>query len=130
MSFFGLHIILDCYGGNNALFCDTEAITEYQLEATRLCGMNVLFGPHNLVAKPVSEKDRGGVTGVTVISESHIAIHTFDERGFVMIDIATCKTDIPVDAIVAFTQEFFGFAEVEVTVVERGKKFGEYNPTI
>ena len=33
-----------------------------------------------------------GVTGAAVLSESHVAIHTWPEHGVLFIDIATCST--------------------------------------
>lgn len=127
-NFFGLHLIIDGYGGVNDLFRDRHKIEEYQKEVTKLCGMKILKGPLSVVAPAVTGKDRGGVSGVVIISESHVAIHTFADRSFVMIDVATCKNDIPVDEIISFTEKFFDFEAIEFQVVRRGKRFFEFNP--
>ena len=41
----------------------------------------------------------GGVSGVVVLAESHISIHTWPERGFAAIDIFMCGACNPHDAI-------------------------------
>ena len=34
---------------------------------------------------------RGGITGVLLLSESHLACHTFPERGFAALDLYCCR---------------------------------------
>ncbi len=43
----------------------------------------------------------GGVTGVVVLAESHISIHTWPETGYAAIDIFTCGSCDPYDGLVA-----------------------------
>jgi S-adenosylmethionine decarboxylase len=33
----------------------------------------------------------GGVTGLTLLSESHVAIHTFPEHGFAALSVYSCR---------------------------------------
>ena len=35
-----------------------------------------------------------GVTGVAIISESHVAVHTWPEYGYAAVDIFTCNLDV------------------------------------
>jgi S-adenosylmethionine decarboxylase len=48
-----------------------------------------------------------GVTGAAVLSESHIALHSWPENGVLFIDIATCSGDEATeDAFYAITQMY------------------------
>ncbi len=48
----------------------------------------------------------GGVSGVVVLAESHISIHTWPERGFAAIDIFMCGACDPHDAIPVLRRAF------------------------
>lgn len=39
----------------------------------------------------------GGVTGLSLLSESHLAIHTFPEHGYAALSIYSCRTRAPLD---------------------------------
>jgi len=39
----------------------------------------------------------GGVTGLALLSESHLAIHTFPEHGYAALSIYSCRTRAPLD---------------------------------
>jgi S-adenosylmethionine decarboxylase len=48
-----------------------------------------------------------GVSGVVVISESHLAVHTWPEFGYAAVDVFTCgETVDPWDAIKAIAEQF------------------------
>ena len=79
----GLQLVVDMYGCDPAVLNDEAAIRACMLEAARRCGATVVsecfhrFHPH-------------GVSGVVVIAESHLAIHTWPERRFAALDLFTC----------------------------------------
>ena len=60
-----------------------------------------------------------GISGFVLIAESHIAVHTFPDRGLVNIDVFSCK---PFDArdVVDRLVTFFGLRGVKDLVLERG----------
>lgn len=61
-----------------------------------------------------------GVSGVVVISESHLAIHTWPELGYAAVDIFTCgETVDPWDAY-RLLVELFGPERVTATEIRRG----------
>ncbi len=62
------------------------------------------------------------ITGFIVIAESHISIHTFQEKSYVFVDIFSCKPfdhEHARDMII----EAFEAKKKEVNVVMRGKEF-------
>jgi S-adenosylmethionine decarboxylase len=50
-------------------------------------------GGFTLLHTYVHEFEPQGVTGAAILSESHIAIHTWPENGTLFVDIATCSGD-------------------------------------
>jgi S-adenosylmethionine decarboxylase len=63
-----------------------------------------------------------GVSGFVIIAESHIAIHTFPDHGYVWVDVFSCKefeTDGAIDVIV----DAFGLAEAKTRLLERGLEY-------
>lgn len=74
----------------------------------------------------------GGVSGVVVLAESHLSIHTWPEFGYAAIDIYTCgDTANPWKACEYLANEFQA-RNISSTVVERGipTPFGKYGHTV
>ena len=63
---------------------------------------------------------QGGITGVLILSESHLACHTFPERGFAAFDLYCCRPsqEWPWAERLA---DSLGAAEVRVRSVPRGE---------
>jgi len=61
-----------------------------------------------------------GISGVVVIAESHLAIHTWPERKFVAIDVFTCSTKMNLRSAVDHLVEAFRPLRHELALVERG----------
>ena len=83
----GRHLMVELYGCDVMVLNDKERIERIMTEAAVRSGATVvqsvfhLFNPH-------------GVSGVVVIAESHLAIHTWPEHGYAAVDIFTCGTDV------------------------------------
>jgi S-adenosylmethionine decarboxylase len=63
--------------------------------------------------------DSGGVSGVAIIAESHISIHTWPERAYAAIDVFMCGAARAHDTIAVF-REAFAPGQVEVAEHRRG----------
>lgn len=124
---FGEHLTIDGYGGDHDLLNDREKVLSCLLELPALLGMNRLSEPQVYYAEGNSHKDPGGWTGMVVIAESHISIHTFPKRGFVSIDVYTCKNGMDCDFILRFFTERFSLQDSEVNFLERGTKYPNTN---
>lgn len=62
-----------------------------------------------------------GITGIVLLAESHIAIHTWPELGYVAIDIFTCgDKSRPLKALDYFKEELKP-KRVEIKELKRGK---------
>lgn len=73
------------------------------------------------VAPPVWHRfpDAGGITGVVVLSESHLACHTFPERGFAAFNLYCCRPR-PAWPWAERLTEALGADDVRVTAQPRG----------
>ncbi len=66
-----------------------------------------------------------GVSGVIVISESHLSVHTWPELRYVALDIFTCGPDAKPEAAVKSALQDFGATNVHITEVTRGLEEGD-----
>ncbi len=91
VTFAGTHLLLDLWGAS--CLTDPALIDSALRDAAEAAGATILhshfhhFGPD------------GGVSGVLVLAESHISIHTWPERDFAAIDIFMCGSCNPYDSL-------------------------------
>lgn len=113
MNALGLHRLIDLYGCDPDRLADADAVRVALLDAARRAGATVVtqhfhqFEPH-------------GVSGVVVIAESHLTIHTWPEYHCAAADLFTCGETIDSDYLVRLLKESFSAQEVRVNRVERG----------
>lgn len=127
MEHFGEHLTLDGYGGDFSRLNDKELVLLSLKELPMKLGMHILAEPVVFFAPGNDIKDPGGWSGFVVIEESHISIHTFPARGFVSIDVYTCKNGLETDQVVAYFTEKFELKDTEVNFIQRGKKYPAEN---
>ena len=98
VKFAGTHLLLDLWGASN--LTDPELIDRALRDAAEAANATILhshfhhFGPD------------GGVSGVLVLAESHISIHTWPERNFASIDIFMCGSCDPYESLPALKAAF------------------------
>jgi S-adenosylmethionine decarboxylase len=120
---FGEHLTIDGYGGNHDLLNNKDLVLRCLKELPKKLEMNILKEPEVVFAPSISEKDPGGWSGFVIISESHISIHTFPARGFVSIDIYSCKNGMDTEVIQDYFKSAFMLEELETNFIIRGKKY-------
>jgi spermidine synthase len=76
-----------------------------------------------------------GVSGVAVIAESHLALHTWPEYGYLAADFFTCGEDADMEGIIATLRDAFEAERVDVRYLDRGvppeaavDRFAEHEP--
>jgi len=120
---FGEHVTVDGYDGSFDKLNSKDVVLNCLRELPDMLDMHPLAEPVVYLAPGNDKKDPGGWSGFVVIEESHISIHTFPARGFVSIDVYTCKNGLSVDHIVNYFVQQFVLKETEVNFIERGKKY-------
>lgn len=64
-----------------------------------------------------------GVSGVAVIAESHISIHTWPEHGYAAVDIFTCGEKSRPEAALEVFREVLKPKRMEVIEIKRGMRY-------
>ncbi len=63
-----------------------------------------------------------GITGVVLLAESHIAIHTWPEHGFIAVDIFTCGKQTKPYSALKYLKKVFRPKKTKVLFIKRGKQ--------
>jgi S-adenosylmethionine decarboxylase len=126
---FGEHLIFDAYGCSYKLLNNKELCEEVLNKIARVAKMNKLDEPRVIEASQnmtLGGKDPGGFSGFLIIQESHISIHTFAKRGFLTIDVYSCK-EIDSFKIINYLVKVFNPKEYDVLKIDRGLKYPKDN---
>jgi len=91
MKFAGMHLLVDLWGATN--LGDPAFIDVAMREAALAAGATILHSHFHHFSP------NGGVSGVVVLAESHISIHTWPERDFAAVDLFMCGSCDPRDSI-------------------------------
>ena len=108
----GAHLIVDLYGAER--LDDVDHI-ERALRACVDAAGATLLHIHLHHFEP-----SGGVSGVAVLAESHISIHSWPEANYAAVDIFMCGKANP-DACIPVLREAFTAKNVAVSELLRGK---------
>jgi S-adenosylmethionine decarboxylase len=111
---FGRHILLELYDCPAPLLKDGAALEAALRAAAAAMGATVVtatfhqFSPY-------------GISGVVIIQESHLTIHTWPEHGYAAVDIFTCG-DIALEKGVAYLQQALQAGQSTWRAYERGRR--------
>jgi S-adenosylmethionine decarboxylase len=109
----GTHIICELSGCDRRALSDLDGVRETMVAAAKEANAEVLkvafhrFHPH-------------GVSGVVVIAESHLSIHTWPESGYAAVDFYTCGDHTDPWRACEFAAERLGAQSVLTTEIKRG----------
>ncbi|WP_297404780.1 adenosylmethionine decarboxylase [uncultured Cetobacterium sp.] len=119
----GRHILVEFYNCKEEVLKDPILIEKYMNEAAVLSNATIVqsvfhhFNPY-------------GVSGAVIISESHLAIHTWPEYGYAAVDVFTCGDTINPWTAFKYLEEMFGADRSESIEVPRGmvEKIRNFSP--
>jgi len=87
----GLHLTADLAGcARHALLTDGDALAWLARCAARGAGLSVV-GEHWHRFPDAADGQPGGITGMLLLAESHVALHTWPEFGAVTLDVYVCN---------------------------------------
>lgn len=113
MKTLGRHILAEIYGCDSEILNDKISIEKIMIESALKAGAEI----REVIFHTFSPQ---GVSGVVIISESHLTIHTWPELGYAAVDIFTCGDKInPWDACNYMTESFKA-KNMTATEVKRG----------
>ena len=111
VEFAGAHIIIDLWGAQQ--LTDIELMDKTLRKAVDVAGATLLhIHLHHFTPN-------GGISGVAVLAESHISVHTWPERGFAAFDVFMCGAAKP-EATIPIIRNAFKPSKVNVTEHLRG----------
>ena len=112
MKALGTHIVCELSGCNAALLTDVDAVAEMMEQAAREANATP-------IEKAFHRFQPQGVSGVVVIQESHLSIHTWPEESLIAIDLFSCGA-IDGERVLAELTAALRLENPRVTTVERG----------
>lgn len=106
-------VLVEYYGCNRILLNDLAQVREIMLEAVRRSGAQIVTNVFHLFAPQ-------GISGVIVIAESHVSIHTWPELGYAAIDIFTCGMHVDPWTIQSYLADQLKSTSVSTVELQRG----------
>ena len=113
MQALGRHLLLELFD------CDPHAINS--LDIVKASMAEAAKRAHATIVDVVfHEFNPFGISGVVVIAESHLAIHTWPEYRYAAVDVFSCGETLQPKVAVDYLLEQFGAARTSVVELQRG----------
>lgn len=113
MNALGRHFLLELKDCDRQILNDLDALKQLLREAAIECGAEVLGDSFHRFSPQ-------GVSGVIVIAESHLFIHTWPEHGYAAVDIFTCGTRVKPEIAAEMVIKKLGSKHQAVIEMQRG----------
>ena len=113
MKILGQHLIVEYTGCNCDILDNSEKLEKALCEAVRQAGatiVNTTFHRYN----------PQGVSGVVVIAESHMSIHTWPEYGYAAVDFFTCGDECDPKLAHEYMEKALECSGADVKELKRG----------
>jgi S-adenosylmethionine decarboxylase len=118
---YGPHLMLDLNDCKQSTLDNLDACFKLLSELPGIVGMTAITQPYVFRYNAVVPED-AGITGVVIIAESHISLHTYPKKNFVFVDLFSCKA-FDVEKAKTYIIAFFESQSPVVNVQERGADF-------
>ena len=113
----GQHVLAEFFECDSNVLNSLDKVEKHMVDAALECGATIvqkcfhMFNPY-------------GVSGVVIISESHLAIHTWPELGYAAVDLFTCGTKCDPKVAYEFLKKMFNskkasFTELKIQSAEK-----------
>ena len=118
----GLHLIIDGYDCHSELLSDRDALLCWLSGLPARIGMSVLMpAAVARIEVPACRPGWEGLSGVVVICESHIAVHTWPALGEIQADVYSCRA-FDAEKVLAHIVHDFGIGDYDAQLIERRKR--------
>ncbi|HOO97579.1 MAG TPA: adenosylmethionine decarboxylase [Caldisericia bacterium] len=109
----GRHLLCELSGCNPNLIGDVDFARRTLFEAANNAGAEVMeMAFHRFFPQ--------GVSGVVVIAESHLSIHSWPECGYAALDIYTCGDHTSPERALEYCSKAFEASGMKLSCIERG----------
>ena len=113
MEYLANHQIVEFNGCEEAKIDNSDFVRKIFLEAAKL-------GSATIVSECFHEFSPYGLTGVLVIAESHISIHTWPEHKYAAVDIFSCGNKVDYNKIIDYLKDKLKCKNFSSTSINRG----------
>ena len=113
MKILGKHLIAEFTNCDMSILNDLEQLEEFMKESVRKSGATI-------VKSSFHRYNPQGVSGVVVIAESHISIHTWPEYGYAAVDFFTCGESVDPYKAYEYMKEKLSSKDAHVSEIKRG----------
>ena len=109
----GQHVLAEFFECDSNVLNNIDKVEKHMVDAALECGATIvqkcfhMFNPY-------------GVSGVVIISESHLAIHTWPELGYAAVDLFTCGEQCDPKVSYEFLKRKFNSTGAKYTQLNRG----------
>lgn len=109
----GQHVLAEFFECDPNILNNVNMIEKLMVEAALECGATIvqkcfhMFNPY-------------GVSGVVIIAESHLAIHTWPELGYAAVDLFTCGDKCDPKVSYEYLRKMFNSKNASYTELKRG----------
>jgi len=112
-STFGRHVAMDAWGVDYHLLNDVTQLERHLVTAAEKCGATVL----SVQSKKFEPQ---GATVLVLLSESHLSIHTYPEKGFAALDCYTCGYTVDPMVAIQYLMDVLQPTQAFPKVLRRG----------
>jgi S-adenosylmethionine decarboxylase len=113
----GTHIVCELSGCDPAMLTNVDAVADMMVQAAIEANATV-------IERAFHRFQPQGVSGVVVIQESHLSIHTWPETGYAAMDFYTCGDHTDPWAACEYAARILGAKVMTTTEVKRGVESG------
>jgi S-adenosylmethionine decarboxylase len=113
MNALGIHLLIEFTYCNRQKIDNLDFLEKIMSQAAEVAGATVL-------KTAFQDFNPQGVSGVVVIAESHLTIHSWPEHGYAAVDIFTCGTRVDPWKAAQFLKEELEAEDMQVKYFPRG----------
>jgi len=118
---YGKHLILEVITKDGKDLASVAKMKDFFNTLIKKVKFTIVFKPVFYKFKPRKKGELSGITGMCVVSESHISIHTWPECNYFAFDVFSCA-DFDENKVIDIISDIFDVKEIHSQIVERGLK--------
>jgi S-adenosylmethionine decarboxylase proenzyme len=116
---YGKHLLVEVITKNYETLTRIEDIREFFVQIVKELNFQVIGEPFFYKFPSRIKKMQGGITGMYIIAESHLAIHTWPESKYFAFDLFSCR-DFDEKQVIEIIQNCFLVDRMYFKVILRG----------
>ncbi len=123
MNALGRHLLIELFDCDPDVINNLEAVKGALVEAARRAQATI-------VDVVFHEFNPFGISGVVVIAESHLSIHTWPEYRYAAVDIFSCGDVLQPEVAASYLVEQFAAERTSIVEMQRGLFLNSSLPTV